>query len=601
MSHRIAAYANGDDALIAWQLDAAIPGCLGFALFRRRNGRDEIVDNRIGWENLVPPPKPGTFKPSTVWPIQRFLWTDFLVSRGDKVQYRVVPMVGTPNSMTQATSLASDWTPPMLISAGNSSGIEAFFNRGIVMSQAVARKLKAAGGSPVQSLKDAIVDPANETRQFLEGELGRALIAALTDAAANGYHVYAMLFELADPQLIDLIKAFGKRAHVILSNGAHTSAADDENATARASLDGIVDLQHDVRILAAGHLAHNKFCVFVDPSGRAEKVWTGSQNWTSTGLCTQTNNSLMIHDVEIATAYRDQWDRLVSAGNVFAPPALLDANDTPQHFDVDGGNATVWFTPTRNLADLEFARQFVENAQSGILFLMFNPGPKNDSLLATILQRVMDTTKPQVHVVGVINQDPSTTKTMVVDLFTGKEEQQGNQDIIEPDGLDKTVAKQWLAEISRGQFLGKGGVGHAIVHSKVIVIDPFGDHPVVITGSHNLGETASSKNDENLLIIENDATLAKAYVVNIAMIHDAFRWRFARSQPAASTSAKSFHGLKTKASWQTPYFSVAARQRAIDFWIGGMPTARPQPRGRGTRSPSSMGRNRSRRTTRPRA
>lgn len=66
MAIRIAAYANGDDALVAWQLDKQIPGCLGFALYRKRNGKDEIVENRIGWEDLVPPPAPGTHKPSTV-------------------------------------------------------------------------------------------------------------------------------------------------------------------------------------------------------------------------------------------------------------------------------------------------------------------------------------------------------------------------------------------------------------------------------------------------------------------------------------------------------------------------------------------------------
>src|ERR1022692_95089 len=44
--------------------------------------------------------------------------------------------------------------------------------------------------------------------------------------------------------------------------------------------------------------------------------------------------------------------------------------------------------------------------------------------------------------------------------------------------------------------------GHAIIHDKIIVIDPL--DPVncgVITGSHNLGYKASCDNDENLLII----------------------------------------------------------------------------------------------------
>ena len=42
-----------------------------------------------------------------------------------------------------------------------------------------------------------------------------------------------------------------------------------------------------------------------------------------------------------------------------------------------------------------------------------------------------------------------------------------------------------------------------MVHSKVILVDPFGADPVVLTGSHNLGPKASGTNDENLLIIRD--------------------------------------------------------------------------------------------------
>jgi hypothetical protein len=43
--------------------------------------------------------------------------------------------------------------------------------------------------------------------------------------------------------------------------------------------------------------------------------------------------------------------------------------------------------------------------------------------------------------------------------------------------------------------------GHAIIHDKIIVIDPLDEKKcTVITGSHNLGYKASYCNDENLLI-----------------------------------------------------------------------------------------------------
>lgn len=593
MALQIAAYANGDDALVAWQCDEAIAGCLGFALYRRRNGKEEVVENRIGWETLVPPPAPGTHKPSTEWPIQRFYWSDYDARAGDKLQYRVVPMItardGVTDPLTPATKLASAWSDEISVSAGDAKGISAWFNRGVVMSQSVARRLKAAGGAPSTSLKAAIADPKNDTRIFLSGQLGETLAAELETGAKNGWQIHAALFELDDENgLIPLIRAYGKRAHVILSNGAHETATDDENKKSRAQLKGVVDL-HDARMLASRHLAHNKFCVWTDDKGVAQRVWTGSQNWTRTGLCTQANNSLLIHDTSVAKAFRQQWDNLLAAGDEFTPK-LLDSNSKPRTFNVDGAKTTLWFAPNRKAdgeevgPDLVFARKFIEQAKSGILFLMFNPGPAN-SLLNAILDRADDAKRP-IHIVGVINQDPSSAKTKV-QVFTGRDVKRKSgddvPDIIQPDGLDADVAAEWLTEITRKQFL--GGIGHAMIHSKVVVVDPFGDHPVVITGSHNLGPAASLRNDENLLVIEKDPQLARAYVVNIAGLHNAYRWRFAREKSAA---ARKYHGLHPHASWQDPYYSNAAAQTEIAFWLGRVPKQAATTRRGHARKPSAQ-------------
>jgi phosphatidylserine/phosphatidylglycerophosphate/cardiolipin synthase-like enzyme len=44
-------------------------------------------------------------------------------------------------------------------------------------------------------------------------------------------------------------------------------------------------------------------------------VLTGSTNWTTSGLCTQLNNVLIVEDPDIAARYLDQWGKLVAAGN----------------------------------------------------------------------------------------------------------------------------------------------------------------------------------------------------------------------------------------------------------------------------------------------
>jgi hypothetical protein len=54
---------------------------------------------------------------------------------------------------------------------------------------------------------------------------------------------------------------------------------------------------------------------------------------------------------------------------------------------------------------------------------------------------------------------------------------------------------------------------HAIVHSKVMVIDSA----TIITGSFNFTKAAEEKNAENLLVIKDAPELVKAYEANIRL------------------------------------------------------------------------------------
>ncbi len=89
-------YANCDYATIIWRSDAPINNCRGFALERQVAGAtgdaaDGFVSTYVGFAGQ----KPGkaTVQPSTIWPIQRYIWSDYAVSQGQKVRYRVIPML----------------------------------------------------------------------------------------------------------------------------------------------------------------------------------------------------------------------------------------------------------------------------------------------------------------------------------------------------------------------------------------------------------------------------------------------------------------------------------------------------------------------------
>ena len=104
--------------------------------------------------------------------------------------------------------------------------------------------------------------------------------------------------------------------------------------------------------------------------------------------------------------------------------------------------------------------------------------------------------------------------------------------------------------------------GQAIIHDKIVVIDPLSDNCAVITGSHNLGYKASYANDENLLIVRGNKALAAAYAVHILDVYEHYKWRAVLEQQAYERSIgkggdKPPVGkgiLNPDGSWQKPYF-----------------------------------------------
>jgi hypothetical protein len=541
----IRAYANCDDAYVAWRYEKPIPESRGFALFRSREGSEpEPVDTWVPFVGETP--KSGEFRPSTEWPIQKFMWSDFGVRSGDQVRYRVVPMVGKSGSLEPAEEEATDWTEPLDVTPDAEAGMAAYFNRGVLATQSVARRLGPDAGR--KKLGEIITKPGDPTRNYLAGDLREAMIQLLEDVKAGGKTLLAALFELDDPELLEGLKGLGGRARVVLANGADR---DDENSDAREALKTAGVEVHDR--MTGSRLAHNKYVVVCDAKGQPERVWTGSTNWTDTGLCTQVNNGLRIDNVDVAGWYAEHWQALCKAESEF--PDWLVTEDAEPHAGALGeGQATTWFPPMHDVVDLDDARARIANAKRGILFLMFNPGREG-----TLLNAIMDRASEPLYIHGVLNQDPEagSDDPALVGLIHRGELDAANPDIVLPSSVDERFAN-WEPEIRSYSIV--------MVHSKVVVLDPFGEEPVVMTGSHNMGPRASGSNDENLIIIEGAPRLAAAYAVNVMAIYNAYRWRYVRSQEAKE-AGNAWEGLVDGSAWQDGYFTEP-KQRELGFWLG---------------------------------
>jgi phosphatidylserine/phosphatidylglycerophosphate/cardiolipin synthase-like enzyme len=544
---------NGDDVFVAWKPKGFIDDCRGFALMRRRNGMEEIVSTWVGFEDDEH--ELGERRASTNWPIQKYQWTDYMANPGDIIQYRVLPMVGPDKAnLTPDVGNASDWTDEITLSREAEKKIEVYFNRGIVAAQWVSRRLGITDNNlQTKRLRSVISKTGDPFREYLYGPLGMRLFEILDKAVKSKSHIYAALYELDDEQLETALAKFGNRAHVVLANGSVKKKGQDQNRPARKRLKGKIDLHN--RMISPRALGHNKFLVIEDRK-RPRWVWTGSQNWTNTGLCSQANNSLLIDDFELARLYRDQWDLLKESGND-SPDPLLESNSEGHNLAVGKTRERLWFTPTIDQVDLDEAKKIILGAKQAILFLMFNPGPR-ETLLNSIIQRARKGERgKRLYIKGAINQDPSTVKNPV-QLFDQGNVTHADYDVTLPAAIDK--ATRWFVREMK-----KLPKTFAMVHSKVVLVDPFGD-PILLTGSHNLGPKASGKNDENLLIIRNAPQLAAAYATNIMAIYNQYRWRFRRQQQPKN---KQWKGLQDNDAWQNGYLKPgSAALREIDFWAG---------------------------------
>jgi phosphatidylserine/phosphatidylglycerophosphate/cardiolipin synthase-like enzyme len=217
--------------------------------------------------------------------------------------------------------------------------------------------------------------------------------------------------------------------------------------------------------------------------------------------------------------------------------------------------------------DLEQAGDLIAGAREGILFAMFNPGPRGTLLndIIELASPVSPNYNPQLYIQGVLNQDPGTAKNPV-SLFNRGTRIDANADVVLPAAIDERL-KFWVPELL------KLPRAHAMVHSKVVVVDPFGDTPVLMTGSHNMGPKASGVNDENLVIVEGNGMLASQYAIKIMEIYNQYRWRASRHE---SPEGQRWSGLADDDAWQIGAPGADARSQAydtrrlreLDFWFG---------------------------------
>jgi hypothetical protein len=548
------AFANNDVAQIAWRYDNPIQDCLGFAIYRLSSDQPDAQREPLpAWVGFQGQSNPSwTRKTTEIWPIQKFEWKDLVARRGGTYWYQVVPMAGTPDALRPVADQAITCGPVTLTPTRGS--FSTYFNRGILSTQFVAHSVPAgrSGAPNYQILENRIDQPGDPLRVGLAGQILEGLESLPERASAQGGACYAALYELNDPELVQSLLKLRDRLHIILSNDG---PRDGVNPAARQALHAngadITD-----RWVPSGHIGHNKFVVLTDNADKPRAVLLGSTNWTDTAVCAQSNNALVVDNPDLAADYLEYWHRLKTdtgvdgRGPQGAP--LRTADQSSSSVDLDNARATIWFAPNTPNArssrsrqsgteqtppDLDNLFDLMSKAKQGILFLVFQPGKPS------ILDKVADISNanPGLFIRGAAT-DPNAVRefdTLLVHRSIADETQ------VVPATAVHDQFSFWETEL-----LKLGPSAHAIIHDKIVVIDPFSDACVVATGSHNLGFEASYNNDENLLIVQGQKELAQAYTVHVLDVYDHYRFRYILEQ--SGTAA--FSGLDTTDAWQKKYF-----------------------------------------------
>jgi phosphatidylserine/phosphatidylglycerophosphate/cardiolipin synthase-like enzyme len=293
-------------------------------------------------------------------------------------------------------------------------------------------------------------DPTDPAAKQESGGVDEPLVASL-DSARVSIDVAAYSMNLRDVESA-LIHARRRGLKVRLVMESDNMGGDVPDALIAAGIpilgDGLPGLMHD------------KFVV-IDHA----EVWTGSMNFTESGTYQDNNNLIHIHSAEVAQLYESEFNEMFT-DHKFGPnvmPSIPHPSVT-----IDGTPLQIYFSldnPVQSaLLDL------LNNARSSIYFLAYS------FTAAPLAEAIQQRAAAGVKVAGVMESEQVNFNAGKV--YAG----------FRKAGLDVHL---------------DGNPG--LMHHKVMIIDGR----FVIFGSYNFTASAETKNDENLVVINNPEIAAQ--------------------------------------------------------------------------------------------
>jgi hypothetical protein len=528
----IRAYSNSEGALIVWRADQRIAGCLGFALHCRVLGpggiTEQVVETLVGFPGTQPS-EIGTAAPSDRRPIQTFRW--FHHTQGE-VRYRVAPVMGAPGNIFESgDARGSAWTRWITPRTGQTSEYRAYFNAALSSSQASVREFGPKLPASEAVLARRLREGRSNLREIMGGGLRRAVLGLLSCAKPTNRRIYAALSGLDDPDVVTTIMSLGDNARVILAGDPVRrrvgSGRESSTQLCRQLREASVQIYERQR--SRLRAVRSNFVVVCDQWGTPISVWSGSAAWTVRALCLRSNTGILMESVPLARIYLDRWEYLLATRN----GSVLRSNrrrSALAHVRERGRSTTAWNSPVSEEGDLRDVSRLIRGARQGVLFLV-NSRRFAAGLMTDIRRLVRD---KDLFIEG-LSWSPGRSRGSIEYVHhLGK-----TPEVVSVSSADRPI------------------------DSTIVLVDPFGPHPVIITGSHDLSVETSARDDSDLLIIENVSGLATEYAVHLLGLFNRYRWLAAVARKATP------FGLRPSDDWQDSYFS-GKKRREFNFLFGSL-------------------------------
>jgi len=524
------AYTSPTLVLLAmdWPDGAKFDDFLGFSIMRspgfRPGEKDGFLFNKISFS---PPTPTSQALPSSLAPFQKFMWWDAGIDdkdRGKTFTYTITPVRGTgPNDLNAVTAAAA------IVKADlpnvEEDGISTWFNRAVVSSQAFKRQFP----DPTKKIDDAM--------KWLANGLQDAFPKIFKSANA----VEGAIYHLTDNEwVMPALKGF---------KGPLSLVYEDRNndQTDAPAIKQLKSAKFTGNGRTKTSIMHDKYLV----DTKNGRVLMGSANFTPEGLTSQANLLHIFNSPQLAQLYSARL-KLMRPDPTIGETAKGAA--WSKSIKVGKVSVRVFFSPepSKQRDSIDTVVKAIKTAKSSVMFCMFSP---TDPALIRALLATSDRGKLLYGMLNSIS-DPSKKKKKSADADLSdsgeappkpSETTQVQVELFHRSRKDKKVLAYsyfrpnnapagFLPEFSSVDFSSKstlpppkpgkkGGPPAVHIHHKFIIIDGDTDQPTIFTGSANLSNNSTHKNDENLLEITGSPALAQTYLAEFMRIYEHYRAR----------------------------------------------------------------------------